>query len=138
MKRVMSAVIAALLLLAGTALARDKAAEFDFGKHEFEAKCADCHGTTGRGDGVNKAWLERSPSDLTRMAKAHGGEFPYMHFYAVVDGRFERGATDMPCFADVYAASAAEDYMDVEYETDRYLDTRLVALADYVAGLQAR
>lgn len=138
MKRIMSALIAALLLMAGAALARDEKAGFDFGKHEFEAKCAGCHGTTGHGDGVNRAWLERSPSDLTRMAKGHGGEFPYMHFYAVVDGRFERGASDMPCFADVYAASAAGDYMDVEYETDRYLDTRLVALADYVAALQVK
>jgi hypothetical protein len=60
-----------------------------------------------------------------------------MHFYVVVDGRYEAG-TDMPCFADLYAKRAAEDYMDVPYEVDRYLETRLVALADYVSRLQVK
>lgn len=128
--------MAVLALMAGIAIAEGNQAEFDFGKHEFEEKCAGCHGTGGHGDGVNKAFLDHSPTDLSHLAKANGGEFPYMHFYAVVDGRFERGASDMPCFADVYGAEASGDYMDVPYETDRYLDTRFTALASYVAKLQ--
>lgn len=128
----------ALAVMAGSALAQATQGEFGFGKHEFEEKCAGCHGGGGHGDGVNKAFLDRSPGDLSQLARANGGEFPYMHFYAVVDGRFERGSTDMPCFADVYAREAGEDYMDVPYETDRYLDTRLTALAAYVATLQHR
>ena len=130
--------IAAAVLVAGVALGQATRSGSEFGKREFEARCASCHGVTGRGDGVNKPWLDESPTDLTQLSKAHGGEFPYTHFYAVVDGRLERGKSDMPCFADVYRASAAEDYMDVEYDVDRYLDTRLTALAMYVAHLQER
>jgi mono/diheme cytochrome c family protein len=130
--------IAAALLLAGIALGQARPSGGEFGKREFEAKCAACHGTDGRGEGVHKPFLETSPTDLTELSKAHGGEFPYMHFYAVVDGRFERGESDMPCFADVYLTAAAEDYMDVEYNPDRYLDTRLTALAMYVAELQEK
>lgn len=132
-------VIAALIVLSGVALAQSKPTEFSFGRQEYESKCAGCHGASGRGDGVNRAWLagEKSPTDLTLLAKQNGGEFPYSHFYAVVDGRFERGR-DMPCFAEVYAGSAAADYMDVPYEPDRYLDTRLVALAEHVATLQVK
>jgi hypothetical protein len=129
--------LAALALMSGLALAATAPTEFDFGKREYESLCAGCHGVTGRGDGVNRAYLERSPADLTVMARNNGGEFPYMHFYVVVDGRYEDG-TDMPCFADVYARRAAEDYLDVPYEVDRYLDTRLVALAHHVARLQVK
>jgi mono/diheme cytochrome c family protein len=138
MKVLGTCVIAALLALSGLALAGGEPTDFDFGRQEYEAKCAGCHGVAGKGDGVNKAWLDKSPSDLTTLAKNNGGEFPYMHFYAVVDGRFERGATDMPCFADVYRSAAAKDYMDVPYDEDRYLDTRMVALASHVAALQVK
>ena len=130
--------VSAALLLASVALGQAARSGSEFGKREFEAKCAGCHGLTGRGDGVNKPFLDTSPADLTKLSKPHGGEFPYLHFYAVVDGRFERGASEMPCFADVYLEAAAGDYMDVEYGSDRYLDTRLTALAMYVAQLQDR
>jgi mono/diheme cytochrome c family protein len=131
------AVFAALVVLSGVVVAQDRATGSNFGRHEYEAMCAGCHGPSGKGDGVNKPWLETSPTDLTVLAKNNGGEFPYMHFYAVVDGRFEHGR-EMPCFADVYIESARRDYMDVPYEPHRYLDTRLVALASHVSTLQVK
>jgi mono/diheme cytochrome c family protein len=129
--------IAVLVVLTGVALSTGRRAEFDFGKREYEARCAGCHGPSGKGDGVNRAWLDRSPTDLTVLAKNNGGEFPYWHVYVVVEGRLERGR-DMPCFKDVYEAAAAEDHLDVPYETDRYRDTRLAAVADYLVRLQVR
>jgi mono/diheme cytochrome c family protein len=111
--------------------------KFDFRRSEYEARCAGCHGPKGRGDGVNKPFLEHSPADLTALAKTHGGEFPYDAFYSVVEGR-NAERRDMPCFATVYAEAARGDAMDVPYDEDRYMDTRLVALADYVAGLQVK
>jgi mono/diheme cytochrome c family protein len=130
-------VIAAFAVLVGVALAQGRQAEFDFGRQEYEAKCAGCHGLDGKGDGVNKAWLDTSPADLSVLARNNGGTFPFMHLYASVDGRFERGR-DMPCFADVYREAAAADYLDVPYDEDRYLDTRLTAIASHVATLQVK
>lgn len=134
----MAAGIAAVVLFAGLALAQGSRAGSDFGRREYERRCASCHGADGEGHGVNQPYLDHSPADLSRLAKANGGEFPFLHFHAVVDGRYERGASDMPCFADVYAAEAAADYADVPYETERYVDMRLAALASHVAALQDR
>lgn len=130
--------MAALALLCGVALAGGPGAhEFDFGRHEYEARCAGCHGASGDGDGVNRPYLDRSPADLTALAREHGGEFPYEEFYEVVAGT-DGAEGDMPCFATVYEEAAREDSLDVPYEQERYLETRLVALGDYVARLQVR
>jgi mono/diheme cytochrome c family protein len=51
----------ALLSLPGTAAA-DAAA----GKAPFEANCASCHGTSGKGDGPVGAALNPSPRDFTQ------------------------------------------------------------------------
>ena len=103
----------------------------------FEARCAGCHGERGDGDGVNKPYLDRSPADLTALSREHGGEFPYQEFYEAVAGT-EAAGRDMPCFATVYEEAAREDHLDVPYEQEKYLETRLAALADYVARLQVR
>lgn len=132
--------IAALVLASGVALAQGKP-EFDFGKHEYDAKCADCHGATGRGDGVNKPYLGRSPTDLTTLSKENRGEFPYERVYEAIDGRQlveEHVSRDMPCWAEEYLSTAKGDYQDVPYEDERYVETRLVALVDHVRSLQEK
>lgn len=132
--------IAALVFVSGVALAQVATTEFDFGKHEYDAKCASCHGPAGKGDGVNKAFLEKSPSDLTTLSKKNRGEFPYEHVYDVIDGRYaeEHGARDMPSLGAEYTTQAAGDYMDAPYEPSAYVETRLVALVDHVRSLQVK
>jgi hypothetical protein len=130
------AIAALIVAAAGVVIAQAGKAGSEFGRHEYEAKCAACHGATGRGDGVDKPTVDLNPADLTKLAKENEGVFPYARFYDVVDGRFEAEPSDMPCFGEVYIANAATDYMDVPYNAERYLETRLVALASYVATLQ--
>jgi mono/diheme cytochrome c family protein len=132
--------ITALVFASGVALAQE-AASFDFGKHEYDAKCASCHGETGKGDGANKPYLSKSPSDLTTLSKKNQGEFPYEHVYEVIDGRQvveEQAPRDMPCWAAEYLVEESGDYQDVPYNPERYVETRLVALVTHVRSLQEK
>jgi high-affinity iron transporter len=56
-----AALAAALLLLPTAGLAADAAA----GKATFEANCASCHGSTGKGDGPVGAALQPPPRDFS-------------------------------------------------------------------------
>ena len=124
---------------AAIALAQEQPEEFDFGRQEYESKCAGCHGAAGKGDGPHKPYLSKSPCDLTTLSERHRGRFPSALVQKVVDGRMivnEEGPRDMPVFGEQYAEAAAEDYMDVRYPAEAYVQTRLAALSDYVLSLQ--
>lgn len=134
--------LAGLLALcaSGVASAQGKA-RLDFGKREYDSKCAGCHGPKGAGDGVYKPYLTRSPTDLTGLSKANKGVFPYEAVYEVIDGRravASHGPSDMPIWGADYLAKSVADYMDVPYDPELYVRTRIVALVDYLHRLQAK
>jgi len=131
----------AVLLASGVALAQGKQAKSDFGKREWDSNCAGCHGATGKGDGIYKPYLTKSPTDLTILSKANKGVFPYDHVYQVVDGRKgieAHGSRDMPIWGADYLSKAAGDYMDVPYDPELYVRTRILALVEYIYRLQAK
>ena len=128
----------ALALSTGPALAQ---AKFDFGKREYDSGCAVCHGLTGKGDGPYKPFQTKSPSDLTTLAKANGGVFPYQRIYEIVDGRQvipAHGTRDMPIWGARYMKEAGAFYMDVPYDPELFVRTRITALVDYVYRLQVK
>jgi mono/diheme cytochrome c family protein len=140
---VIRTVIAALAVLVASsvALAQGKQAKSDFGKREWDSNCAGCHGATGKGDGVYKPYLNKSPTDLTVLTKTNQGVFPFDYLCQVIDGRkaFEaHGARDMPIWGADYLAKAAGDYMDVPYDPELYVRTRILALVEYIHRLQAK
>ena len=47
-----------------------------WGKQLYEARCASCHGATGKGNGPVAASLKHPPADLTLISKKHDGTFP--------------------------------------------------------------
>lgn len=113
--------------------------KFDLGKREYLSKCAVCHGGTGKGDGVLRPHLTKSPSDLTMLAKLNKGVFPYQRVYEYVDGRQAisvHGTRDMPAWGLDYHAKSAQDWQDWPYDTEAYIRTRIMALVDYVNRLQ--
>jgi mono/diheme cytochrome c family protein len=136
-------VIAALavLLASGLALAQGKQIRSEFGKREWDSNCAGCHGAIGKGDGIYKPFLTKSPTDLTTLSRANSGVFPFEHVYQVIDGRKvvpAHGARDMPIWGADYLAKAAGDYMDVPYDPELYVRTRILALVEYIHRLQAK
>ena len=129
----------ALIGIAGHAAAADKA--FDFGKREFEANCASCHGVKAKGDGPLKPYLNRISPDLTVLARDAGGVFPMDRVLRAIDGRDivgPHGTRDMPVWGDEYIARARADYMDTPYASNDYVRTRLLALADYLNRMQVK
>jgi mono/diheme cytochrome c family protein len=127
-----------MLRATGVTLAQGK---FDFGKREYESNCAGCHGIRGKGDGPYSLHLNKASSDLTVLARNNGGVFPYQRLYEVVDGRqavAQHGPRDMPIWGADYLAKSAADYMDVPYDPEVYVRTRIGSLLDYLNRLQVK
>lgn len=130
-------ILAGVIMLCGSSFA---VAQPDFGKREYDANCANCHGAKGKGDGVYKGFLNKSPTDLTTLAKRNNGVFPHQRIYEVIDGRKDIGAhgRDMPIWGADYKAKTAGDFMDIPYDPEVYVRTRINALIDYLNRLQAK
>jgi len=124
----------------GSAFAQAKGQKVDFGKREYEANCASCHGLTGKGDGPVRDLLTKSPPDLTMETKNNGGVFPMERLYKVIEGSeaAAHGGRDMPIWGRDYKIQAAEYYMDSPYDPEAYVRARILALLEYINRLQAK
>ena len=80
------ALLLAPLLGQAAAEGRTRTAVFNDGRQEFQENCAACHGQDGTGKGELAAKLIKPPKDLTVMAKANGGEFPFWRVFDIVAG----------------------------------------------------
>lgn len=130
-----------MIATSGIAFSAGPGKKTDFGKREYDANCAGCHGAKGKGDGIYKPYLSKSPPDLTMLTKNNKGVFPYERVTAVIDGRQNvpgHGTQDMPIWGADYLAKSAGDYMDVPYDPELYVRTRILALTEYIERLQAK
>jgi mono/diheme cytochrome c family protein len=129
------------LLTSGSVLAD---AASDPGKREFDANCATCHGLSGKGDGPMQSVLNVKPADLTTIAKRNNGVFPVAKLRSVIDGRMEvnsHGSRTMPVWGDDYTAQAGNtwpNHMDVAYNPEIFVRSRIMALVDYIARIQEK
>ena len=134
----------ALALIASAAFtqAAFAAEKFDFGKREYESNCAVCHGMKGKGDGPYAGFVQTKRGlDLTTIQKRNAGVFPLLQVLETIDGRREiaaHGPRDMPIWGRDYLEKGRGDYLDVPYDLERYVETRIVALADYLYRLQVK
>jgi mono/diheme cytochrome c family protein len=112
----------------------------DIGKREFDANCAVCHGSKGKGDGPWAGYGKEIVSDLTSLARKNNGVFPFARVYEFIDGTQvvrAHGTKEMPIWGTDYRVGA-EYYMDVPYGAEIYVRTRILALTEYVYRLQAK
>ena len=130
---------AAAATTAGTGAAPSLRAA-DPGKREFESNCAVCHGVLGRGDGSVVELLRRAPPDLTQLSKRNGGVFPIDRVYQTIEGGTvaAHGTREMPIWGRDYRIQGAEYYMDVPYDPEVYVRTRMLWLVEYLSRLQQR
>lgn len=126
-----------LALCSSAVLAQQKV---DFGKREFQANCASCHGMDGKGKGPLVELLRRSPPDLTQLAKSNQGVLPMNRLYEVIEGANvpAHGGRDMPVWGLDYRIKDAEYYMDTPYDAAALVRSRILALLEYINRLQAR
>ena len=130
------AAVAALALGTGVVMAQQRV---DLGKREYDNNCAACHGSNGKGNGPYAELLKKSPPDLSTMARRNGGVFPMARAYEVIEGAgVGHGTRDMPIWGQDYNVKAAEYYMDVPYNPETYVRTRILALVEYLNRLQAK
>jgi mono/diheme cytochrome c family protein len=131
---------AASTAVAGAALAQTRPEKVDFGKREFEANCAACHGVGGKGNGPITDLLKKSPPDLTVLARKNGGVFPMARLYDVIEGADvpAHGGREMPVWGRDYRVKAAEYYVDVPYDSEAYVRARILALLEYLNRMQVK
>lgn len=142
MKRTFPAALAAcsIAVAAGALAQTTQPARVDFGKREFDSKCAVCHGLNAKGQGPVVELLRKPPPDLTLLARRNNGVFPIERLYQVVDGGDvpSHGPRDMPIWGRDYRVQAAEYYMDMPYDSNAYVRARILALLEYINRLQVK
>jgi len=129
----------ALLGAAGAGWAQTK--PVDLGQREYMANCASCHGADGKGQGPNVQFLNKSPPDLTLLAKKNGGILPAARMYEVIEGSRDvptHGTRDMPTWGFDYRVKAAEYYVDAPYNAEAYVRGKILSLIDFISRMQAR
>ena len=113
----------------------------DFGRVEYRARCATCHGLKGKGDGSMAARLTRKPSDLTTLAKNNNGILPVTAMYSVITGDTElpaHGTREMPVWENAYRNEAGQHCSEGPCDVEGYVRARILALIKYIDRLQAK
>ena len=125
------------LLAAGAALAvAGPVMAEDAGQDEYMVACAICHGESGKGEGPFAPILNIHTPDLTRLAEANDGVFPFLEVLMIVDGRTGvrgHGDSAMPIWGERFAASAADAG---PYGTELEVRGRLLSLVYYLESIQ--
>jgi mono/diheme cytochrome c family protein len=144
--KAISMLVGASLTIGANAIgfAADTKPKVDIGQSEYRNSCALCHGLDGKGGGSVLDLLKKSPPDLTTLRQKNKGVFPFEHVYAVIDGRDMvkgHGDRDMPAWGYRYSMDkekAAEYYVDVPYNMEMYVQSRILALIDYLNRIQVK
>lgn len=129
-----------ILSLSLTTMAYAQTTKMDFGKEEYEARCANCHGQDGKGHGWLSYFLKVPPTDLTVLAKNNGGILPVDRLYVSIsgDGIPVHGTSDMPAWGKRYRQEAPDVYLGVPYNSEIYTRGRILLLIEYINRLQKR
>ncbi len=127
----------------GTAFAQAQApqAPVDLGRLEFSDNCAACHGLDGKGNGPLGGLLQKSPPDLSQLAKKNGGVLPVNRMYAVIEGTAtvpSHGTRDMPVWGREYRIEEAQRLREARghYEPAEVVRARILTLIEYISRLQ--
>jgi mono/diheme cytochrome c family protein len=139
--RTLAILAAGLLGLASTALAADppKQEGWAFGKDQFNARCAGCHGVNGKGQGPAAKQVGFPVPDLTTYAKRNGGKFPTELAWQKIDGRPTGWSQErsMPVWGRDFRheAMAGTPYTA---KPETYVAAEIYAVVEYVRSIQAK
>jgi len=104
------------------------------GKEMFAQYCAPCHGTDGKGNGPAALAMKKAPTDLTTLAKNHGGKYPADMVAGTLKFGPEpapaHGSADMPVWGPLFKS------LDKYHETVE--QQRISNLVGYIETLQAK
>jgi mono/diheme cytochrome c family protein len=110
-----------------------QAAEADNPNHAAYVKyCGACHGPNGKGDGIIAPLMTPKPTNLTLLAKQHGGEFDALAVYKSVSGAGmpkAHGDSEMPVWGE-------ELRQEVGGGDPRTAEVTLVKIVNYLRSIQ--
>lgn len=114
----------------------------DMGRMEYMAGCSQCHGLEGRGDGIMAPYLTVPPPDLTAISRDNDGVFPAGMLYEIIEGGGStalHGSREMPAWGDRYSTQAyiLLGWPHSTEDREAFIRSRILALVEYIAGLQA-
>jgi len=105
-------------------------------KAMYQRYCGACHGPEGKGDGIAGTFMRPKPTDLTELAREHGGEFPFQHVMEIIDGRRTvraHGDPVMPVWGEVLRDQATWDL-----NRRAEVQGKLLLITDYLRTIQAK
>jgi mono/diheme cytochrome c family protein len=139
MKKLTIACVAIFMVL-NIANVQGQSSTVDFGKQEFDSRCANCHGKDGKGIGWLSYFLMVQPTNLTTLAKKNGGILPMDRIYQSISGEGipVHGPSDMPAWGKTYKQEAPDIYLGVPYNAELYSRGRILLLIEYINRLQAK
>jgi len=117
------------------------ATEDTLGQEIYQARCAVCHGATGFGDGIIGELFAKRPGNLTTLAKANNGAFPFSEVFQAIDGRREiagHGRSEMPVWGDYFMVDAIEDPGINEKNARFVTQGRILSIVYYLESIQNR
>jgi mono/diheme cytochrome c family protein len=124
------------------AVALAQPAVYDAGKLTYRDNCASCHGVGGKGNGPLGSLLQRSPPDLTLLAKNNQGVLPMNRLFEVLDGANvpSHGTRDMPVWGREYRIEEAQRLREARrhYDEPAVVRARILTLLEYISRIQAR
>src|SRR5690349_7961828 len=101
------------------------------GRQIYKDYCAACHGSEGKGNGPVARSLRKAPSDLTTLAKRHGGAFPEEYVTNVLRfglGFSSHGSSEMPVWGPIF------QYL--EHYNEAAVRQRIKNLCEYLESIQ--
>ena len=120
-----------------------EAQAISLGEFEYRNSCAQCHGLSGKGDGLVASSLTKVPTDLTVLQKSNGGVFPVTKAYSIIEGTVDvrvHGSRDMPVWGNRFRTRVKYDENEgfSPADTDEYVTTRILALIEYLSTMQVK
>ena len=103
------------------------------GNQTYREYCTSCHGEDGKGMGPAASTLKTPPSDLTTLAKRHGGNFPEGYVAEILRlGKpiQAHGSSEMPVWGPIFGVR--DKFNEVA------LRRRIKNLCAYLATLQEK
>lgn len=138
--RALAVLIAGIFGFSAAALAADPPKQgWSFGKDQFNARCASCHGANGKGAGPAAKQVGATVPDLTTYAKRNGGKFPVDLAWQKIDGRpvsFD-AERSMPVWGRDFRHEAMAN-VNATAKPESYVAAEIFAIIEYMKGLQVK
>ena len=103
----------------------------DQGREMYTTYCAPCHGLNGDGKGPAAPAFKYAPTNLTTLAKTHGGTYPSLKVIVTIQmgpNVKAHGSAQMPVWGNAFRS--------LDHSDNQLTFMRIRSLTDYIRTLQ--